>query len=107
MSPKESMVRQKVQQQLEQSSFSAAVTTAKNYTNKTYIDNIKRKEKTKRRPDGHCFKAVKILKTTFEKEDPYLAYSFNDGSDGRLPFVLKSSKLKVKLLQNLDKDGTH
>ena len=50
---------------------------------------------------------MKILKTTFEKEDPYLVYAFNDGSDGRLPFVLKSSKLKVKLLQNLDKDGNH
>ena len=67
---RENMVRQKVQQQLEQSSFSAAVTTAKNYTHKTYIDNIKRKEKTKRRLDGHRFKAVRILKTTFEKEDP-------------------------------------
>ena len=80
---------------LEQSSFSTAVTTAKNYTDKTCTDNIKRREKTKRRPDGHCFKAAKILKTTFEKEDPYVVYSFNDRSDGRLPFVLKSSKLKV------------
>ena len=67
---RENMVRQKVQQQLEQSSFSAAVITAKNYTYKTYIDNIKRKEKTKSKPDEHCFKAVRILKTTFEKEDP-------------------------------------
>ena len=33
----------------------------------------------------------------------YLVYSLNDGSDGRL----KSSKLKVKLLQDLDKDGNH
>ena len=66
-----------------------------------------RKVKTKRRPEGHCFKAVKILKTTFEMEDLHLVSSFNDGSDGRLPFVLKSSKLKVKLLQNLDKDGNH
>ena len=87
-----------MQRQLEQSSFCAAVTTAKNYIAKTYIDNIKRKEKTKRRPEWHCFKAVKIVKTTFEKEGPYLVYSFNDGSDGRLTFVLKSSKLKVKLL---------
>ena len=42
-----------------------------------------------------------------ENNFQYLVYSFNDGSDGRLPFVLKSSKLKVKLLQNLDKDGSH
>ena len=86
-----------MEQQLEQSSISKK---KKNYTDKTYTDNIKRKENTKRRPDRRCFKAVKILKTTFEKEDPYLMYSFNDGSDGRPPFVLKSSKLKVKLLQN-------
>ena len=95
-----------MQQQLEQSSFSAAITPAKNSTDKTCIDNMKRK-KTKGRPDGRCFKAVKILKITFEKEDPHLLYSFNDGSDGRLPFILKSGKLKAKLLQNLDIDGNH
>ena len=42
-----------------------------------------------------------------ENNVQYLVYSFNDGSDGRLTLVLKSSKLKVKLLQNLDKDGSH
>ena len=45
---RESMVRQKGQQQLEQS-CSAAVTTVKNYTDKSYIDNIKRKEKALKR----------------------------------------------------------
>ena len=50
---------------------------------------------------------MNVLKTTFEKEDLYLVYSFNHGSDGRLSFVLKSSKLKVKLFQNSDKDGNH
>ena len=50
---------------------------------------------------------MKILQRTFEKEDLYLVYAFSDGSDGRIPFVLKSSKLKVKLLQNLNKDGNH
>ena len=73
---RESMVRQKGKQQLEQS-CSAAVTTVKNYTDKSYIDNIKRKEKTKNKGT----EKIKILKTTFEKEDPYLVYSFNDGSD--------------------------
>ena len=37
---RESMVRQKMQQQLERSSFSAAVTTAKSYIDKISIDNI-------------------------------------------------------------------
>ena len=39
------MVTQKVQQQFKQSLLSASVTTSENCTNKTYIDNIKRKEK--------------------------------------------------------------
>ena len=112
---RESMIRQRAQQQLEQSTFSVAVATTKNYTDKTYIDNINRKEKKKRRPDGYCIKAVKILKTTFEKEVSYLVYSFNDGSDRRLHLFQKvaSSKikskncLKVKLLQNLEKDSNY
>lgn len=65
---RESMVTQKVQQQFKQSLLSASVTTSENCTNKTYIDNIKGNEKTKRRPDGYCFMGVKTLKTTFEKE---------------------------------------
>ena len=93
-----------MQQQLEQSSFSAAVTTTKSYNDKTYIDNESEKN---RRPDKHCLKAMKILKTTFEKEDPYLVYSFNNQSDGRLPFILKSSKLKIKLVQNLNEHDNH
>ena len=43
------MVRQKVQQQLKQSSFYATVTTAKSYTDKTYINNIKIKQRFKRK----------------------------------------------------------
>ena len=42
---RESMITQKVQQQFKQSLLSASVTTSENCTNKTYIDNIKRKEK--------------------------------------------------------------
>ena len=79
----------------------------KSYTNKIYTDNIKWKIKIKRRPEEQCFKAAKILKTTFKQEDPHFVYFFNEESDARLPFVLKSRKLNVKLLQNLDKDGNH
>ena len=65
------------------------------------------KQRKNKKPDEHCLKGLKILKTTFEKEGRYSVFSFNDGSDGRLPFVLKSNKLKVNLLQNIDKDGNH
>lgn len=33
-----------------------------------------------RRPDGHNFKAIKILKDKFDTEDKYLIFEFNDGS---------------------------
>ena len=103
---REGMVRQKIQEQLG-TSYANAVSTARNLTDKKFIDNIRQREKSKRRPDGHCFEAVKILKESYDKEDPYLIFSFHDGSDDKLPFVIKSSKLKVNKLVDLDKDGSH
>ena len=34
-------------------------------------------------------------------------FNSSDGSDDKVPYVLKSSQLKVRLLQNLDKDSNH
>ena len=61
---RESFIRQKVQQEREENSFRDVIETAKSLTNKTFIDNVKRKEKSRRRPDGHCFGAVKLLQKT-------------------------------------------
>ena len=64
---RESSIRQKVQQDLEENSFCDAVETAKSLTDKTFIDNVRRKEKSRRRPDGHYFEAVKLLQKHMSK----------------------------------------
>ena len=104
---REGLIRQQVQNSLENGGFDKAVGTARQFSDTTYIDNVRRKVKNTRRPDGHSFNAVQILKNSFEKEDKFLIYDFNDGSDGSLPFVLKSSKRKVEVLNNLNMDGNH
>ena len=77
---KESFVRQKVQQELEENSFRDAVETAKSLTDKTFIDNVRRKEMSCRRPDIHCFGPVKLLQKIYEQEDRFLFYSFSNSA---------------------------
>ena len=74
-------------------------------TDKTFIDNIRRKEKSRRRPDGHCFEAVKLIQKIYEQEDRFLLYLYSNRAT--LPYVIKKSRLKLQLLQNLDMDGNH
>ena len=104
---RESLIRQQVQNSLEIGGFSKAIDTAKQFTDTTYIDNVRRKFKNIRRPDGHSFKAVQILQKSFEKEAKFLIFDYNDGSEGSPAFVLKSSKRKVEVLNNLNMDGNH
>ena len=65
------------------------------------------REGSSRRPDGHCLKAVDAIRNKFASENEYLIFDYCDGSDGGIPFVMKSSARKVELLLNLDKDGIH
>ncbi|XP_066936070.1 uncharacterized protein [Clytia hemisphaerica] len=104
---REALIRQQVQNYIEKGSYSDAVAEARNFTDVRYVDNLRRKSKASRRPEGHSFKAVEVLKRNFEKDDKFLIFAFNDGSDGNLPFVLKSSKRKVEILNHLNMDGTH
>ena len=60
-----------------------------------------------RRPDGHSFKAVDVIRNNFVSEDEYLILDYCDGSDEGIPFVMKSRARKVDLLLNLDKDSIH
>ena len=60
-----------------------------------------------RRPDIHSFKDVDVIRNNFVSEDEYLIFDYCDGSDGGIPFVMKSSARKVELLLNLDKNGIH
>ena len=58
-----------------------------------------------RRPDGHSFEAIRILQESFNKEDMYLIYQYNDGQDECLPFVIKSSTQKVLLCRWNENEG--
>ena len=72
---------------------------------KIFIDSVRRKEKSCRRPEGHCFEAVKLLQKPHEQEDRFLLYLYSNSAT--LAYVIKSSSLKLQLLQNLDMDGNH
>ena len=60
-------------------------------------------DKSCRRPDDHCFEAVKLLLNTYELEDRFLFYSYCNSA--ALPNIMKSIRLKLQFLQNFDVDG--
>ena len=72
-----------------------------------FLDSVRKRVLSSRRPDGHSFKAVDVIRNNFVSEDEYLIFDYCDGSDGEILFVMKSSARKVELLLNLDKDGIH
>ena len=72
-----------------------------------FIDNVRKRVLSCRRPDIHSFKDVDVIRNNFVFEDEYLIFDYCDGSDGGIPFVMKSSARKVELLLNLDKNGIH
>ena len=74
-------------------------------TDETFIDNVRRKEESCRRHDGHCFEVIKLLQKTYEQEDRFLLYSYSNSAT--LPYVIKSSRLKLQLLQSLDMNINH
>ena len=77
------------------------------YTDTVFIDNVRKSVLSSRRPDGHSFKAVDLIRNNFVSEDEYLIFDYCDGSDRSIPFVMKSSAWKVELLLNIDKAGIH
>ena len=68
---------------------------------------MKRKVKSVIRPHGQRFEAVRLVKQTYDAEDPYLIYDMDDGEASGLPFVIKSSRRKVQITYNLDVRGSH
>ena len=48
-----------------------------------------------------------MRKQKYDIQDKFLIYDINDGTDGSIPFVLNSSRQKVDLLHDLDRDGFH
>ena len=98
---RETLIRQKVQHELE----CGCKIAAKHYTDVKYIDNVKMMSKMSGRPVGHSFEAVMKLKENFEKQDKYMLLDCGDGAGETSPFVVKSSKLKVQLLADIDKNS--
>ena len=99
---RESLIREQVQNSLETGGFSEAVDAAKQFTDTTYIDYVRRKFKNIQRSDGYCLKVVQVLQRSFENEDKFLIFDYNDGSDCSPAFTLKLSKRKVEVLNNLN-----
>ena len=66
---REGFIRQKIQNCLEEKSYKSAVGTARILKNTNSIDNIKKRVKKMRRPDGHSFEAIRIIQESFNKED--------------------------------------
>ena len=58
-----------------------------------------------RGPDRHCLGAVKLLQKTNEQEHRFFFYSYSNRAT--LPYVIKGSRLKLQLFQNLDMNGNH
>ena len=109
------MIRQSVGSYVETGDISGALNEALKYTDTRYINNIKSSGKKLKRPDGHSFQAVHMPKRKYDIQDKFLIYDINmvmglmglNGTDGSIPFVLNSSREKVDVLHNLDRDGSH
>jgi len=104
---REGIIRQFVGSKVENCDFEAAVNVAKQLINTKFIDNLKANAKKISRPHGHSFTAVQRIKESWDKQDKYLNYNMDDGELSFVPFVFKSSKRKVNIMFNMDKDGMH
>ena len=104
---RESFIRQSIGSFVEKGDLGNGLREARNLKDTRSIGNLKSKEKMSRRRHGHSFEAVVVLKKKSESQDKYLIYEMHDGSETNEPFAFNSSKRKVKILRNLDKDGVH
>ena len=104
---RESPIAQSIGSYIETGDISGAPNEALKYTDSRYISNIKYSVTQLKRPDGHSFQAVHMLKQIYDIHEKFLIDDINDGTDGSIPFALNSSRQKVGLLHNLDRDGSH
>ena len=103
---RESIIRQIVGSSIEKGDFNAAVEDAKSFTDTKYIENVKSKIKRASRPYGHSFDAVSRLKESWDEQDKFLIYKVV-GPESDVPCVFKSSRRKVEMMLNMDKDEGH
>ena len=114
----ESLIRQSFRRYVETGDISGALNQALKYTDTRYVDNIKSSVKKLKRPDGHSFQAVYMLKRKYDIQDKFLIYDINDGTaDKRLIcFITLTEMDLIRLLRKLciwmcciatQKDGRH
>ena len=70
---------------------------AQSFMDTKFIENKRAKLKSLKRPHGHSFEAVKVLKNAFSSQDKFAVFDFDDGTGGP-PYLIKSSQRKVGLL---------
>ena len=72
------------------------------------IKNVKKSATKQKRPNGHSFEAVSVLKKKTDLKDAFLIYKANDGSLNEQPsYVFKSSKLRANMAINMDRTEDH
>ena len=62
---REPLIRQKIQGILEKGDIEGAISMAQSFMDTKFIENKRAKLKSLKRPHGHSFEAVKVLKNTF------------------------------------------
>ena len=71
-----------MQRTLEKGRYSGGLEASQMYTDTAFIDSVRKRKLFSRRPDGHSFKAVDVIRNNFVSEDEYLIFDYCDGSDG-------------------------
>ena len=104
---RQGIIRQEVGRTVQTGTYADSVNVAKKFTNQNLINNIKKKIKAVTHPHGQSFHAVRLLKEAYDTEDEFLIFDLDEGRESGIPFVVKSSRRKVEIMNKLDHDGCH
>lgn len=82
---------------------------ASQLVNRSWIANQKRAVRRDINPVGENFEALVTFKHHCDKKDPFYVYKINDsrGNPDSPSFVFKTSKIKLLMADNMNKDGEH
>ena len=74
-----------------------------------WISNQKQAVRRELNPQGENFEALVTFKHFCDPKDPYYVYKINDsrGNPGSPTYVFKTSKAKLLMANNMNKDGVH
>ena len=76
---------------------------------RSWIANQKRAVRRDVNPLGENFEGLVTFKHHGDKKDPFYVYKVNDtrGNPDSPSFVFKTSKIKLSMAENVNKDGNH